>query len=482
MAVVVAAKHLQLRETVAVKLLHPHVLANPRSVERFLREARVTMRLRGEHVARVYDVGALDDRTPFVVMESLDGADLGAVLRDRGRLPVGEAVDYVLQACEAVAEAHALGIVHRDLKPANLFLTTRVDGTPSVKVLDFGVSKILDSGTPAIDLDAGGDALGTFQDAESFEETAPPSLPASSGQTRSREESADRPRAGASPAAVGESAERTDLHPVETMTLTHAFLGSPKYVAPEQLRSARDVDARADVWALGVILHELVNGVPPFQGDTLDALSQAILHAPPAAFVIKGQAALESLLARCLAKDRTERLPSVLMLAEALGPLASGEGRLSMERIVRMGSGGAGRSSEYPSTPPQGVRQERPTAPTRKALRRWAAVAAGAGAVGLAILARRAPARPPAAGDPGIDASGTRSAPASSVSAAEPSVGPVPSTSAASVVPVAAPSATAPGPARLQEPRRPSRAAPSRASSTADPLGVPGGQLFDTRR
>ncbi len=118
------------RETVAVKLLHPHVLANPRSIDRFLREARVTMRLRGEHVARVHDVGALDDRTPFVVMESLEGADLGALLRDRGRLPVREAVDYVLQACEAVAEAHAIGVVHRDLKPANLFLTTRIDGSP----------------------------------------------------------------------------------------------------------------------------------------------------------------------------------------------------------------------------------------------------------------------------------------------------------------------------------------------------------------
>src|SRR5260370_20437693 len=139
------------------------------------------MRFRGEHVARVYDAGALPDQTPFVVMESLDGADLGAILRERGRLPVGEATDYVLQACEALAEAHALGVVHRDLKPANLFLTTRVDGSPSVKVLDFGVSKILRPDPSGGDSDAGGDALHAPPEGGALQETAPPPPPAGAG-------------------------------------------------------------------------------------------------------------------------------------------------------------------------------------------------------------------------------------------------------------------------------------------------------------
>src|SRR5262249_43617117 len=143
MGVVLAATHVQLGEPVAIKLLRSEVARRPGAIDRFLREARVAMRLRGEHVVRIHDVGTLDDGVPFIVIEHLDGEDLAARLRSTGRLPIAEAVDAVLQACEAIAEAHAMGVVHRDLKPANLFLTSRVDGSPCVKVLDFGVSKVL---------------------------------------------------------------------------------------------------------------------------------------------------------------------------------------------------------------------------------------------------------------------------------------------------------------------------------------------------
>jgi serine/threonine-protein kinase len=141
MGVVVAATHITLHQRVALKFLLPAALGNPETIERFLREARASVRLKSEHAAKVIDVGTLNDGAPFMVMEYLEGGTLGQVVRQQGGLSVRDAVDYVLQACEAVAEAHAAGIIHRDLKPENLFLTHRVDGQPLVKVLDFGIAK-----------------------------------------------------------------------------------------------------------------------------------------------------------------------------------------------------------------------------------------------------------------------------------------------------------------------------------------------------
>ena len=128
--VVVEAVHTQLERQVAIKFLLPEANSNPQIVARFTREARASARLKGEHVTQVLDVGALEDGSPYMVMEYLAGIDLGQLLSERGRLPIADAVDYVLQASEAVAEAHAARIVHRDLKPANLFLTRTADGEP----------------------------------------------------------------------------------------------------------------------------------------------------------------------------------------------------------------------------------------------------------------------------------------------------------------------------------------------------------------
>jgi serine/threonine-protein kinase len=142
MGVVVAATHVALGQKVAIKFLLPEACEAAGAIARFVREARAAVQIQGEHVARVIDVATLDESgTPYIVMEQLRGADLADVLRAQGPMPFDVAVDYVLQACEAIAEAHALGIVHRDLKPANLFLTSRPDGSPLVKVLDFGISK-----------------------------------------------------------------------------------------------------------------------------------------------------------------------------------------------------------------------------------------------------------------------------------------------------------------------------------------------------
>lgn len=159
MGIVVAARHLDLDELFAVKLLSPSALSNASAVERFLREARALVRLKGEHTAKVIDVGRLESGAPYMVMELLEGTDFKRLLKTRGPLPADEAAAYLLDACEAIAEAHALGIVHRDIKPANLFLAERAVGGPCVKVLDFGISKQL--AREEIDITSTGTVLGS---------------------------------------------------------------------------------------------------------------------------------------------------------------------------------------------------------------------------------------------------------------------------------------------------------------------------------
>jgi serine/threonine-protein kinase len=272
MGVVVAATHLELLEPRAIKLMLPRALASGEAVERFLREARASSRLKGERVARVHDVGRLGDGAPFIVMEYLEGQDLGAILKARGAFPVAEAAAYVLQACEALAEAHAHGIVHRDVKPANLFVTTGADGQAIVKVLDFGVSKLGDT-------------------------------------------------------VEGE------------LTKTDVLLGSPFYMSPEQMDSSRSVDARADVWSLGVILYQLVTGRLPFRGTALTEVVREVLltRPPPPSEIAPGlPASLDAVVLRCLERDLARRFPDVVALAEALAPFVPGDGPVLLERVTRM--------------------------------------------------------------------------------------------------------------------------------------------------
>ena len=297
MGIVLAATHVHLRQRVAIKLLHPAAATRRGAVERFLREARVAMSMRGEHVVRIFDVGTLDDGSPFIAMECLEGKDLGAVLDASAPLEVGVAVDFILQASEAIAEAHALGVVHRDLKPANLFLTKRVDGSPCVKVLDFGVSKIAPEMEVVLDETASSSRTGEAERAH------PPSEPPATGRER--------------------------------ITRSSALIGSPRYMAPEQIRSPADVDARADVWALGVILFELLTGVPPFDGLTLEELRHSVTTSP-APRVPNVPAPLQAAIHRCLAKDPDARFASVHALAEALAPFASGDGALAAARVGRI--------------------------------------------------------------------------------------------------------------------------------------------------
>ncbi len=300
MGVVVAAHHLHLDERVAIKFLLPDAMNNAEAVARFDREARAAVKIKSEHVARVIDVGKLETGAPYMVMEYLDGRDLAAWLAERGPLPVAQAVEFVLQACEAIAEAHALGIVHRDLKPANLYCIRRPDGALSIKVLDFGISKTTGMG-------------------------------ASMGMTR-----------------------------------THTVMGSPLYMSPEQMESSRGVDARTDIWALGVILFELVTSQVPFQGEAITELALKIVTAPtpPVSQYLPGAPpGFDSVIHRCLEKDRARRYANVSELANDLLPFGPASARLSVDRISRiLGGAGAPRPS-FHSSPPQA--QLQPVQPTQ---------------------------------------------------------------------------------------------------------------------
>ena len=290
MGVVIAATRLELDQRVAIKLLRE---ASPEAIARFQREARLIVRLKSAHVARVFDIGTLDDETPFIVMELLEGEDLSRVLSKRGRLPVEQAVDYVLEACEAVAEAHTLGMVHRDLKPANLFVARGPGGRGSVKVLDFGISKHL--------------------------------------------------------AAPGANDVAGDL------TNEGVALGSPGYMSPEQITSSRDVDVRADIYSLGAILYRLVSGEPPYRGDSLMSVLASMASAPLAplhSLVPDVPPRFAAIVERCLAQSREERPASVAELAQVLAPFGSHRARASTEQILAtMGVEPAGASETIASAP-----------------------------------------------------------------------------------------------------------------------------------
>lgn len=292
MGVVVAARHLTLDRRVAIKLLGTKSRENKEALERFTREARAAARIQSEHVGRVLDVDALPSGAPFIVMELLDGHDLAAELQERKSLPVDSAVSWILQACEAIAEAHAAGIVHRDLKPANLFLSTNPMGAPSVKVLDFGISKI------------------TRRD---------------------------------------EHAATTDD---KALTNAGSMLGSPLYMSPEQMKASAEVDARTDIWSLGVILYELVTGRSPFDAKTIPVICASVLsQAPPPLGVADAPNGFERIVLRCLEKEPENRFRDVAHLVRALAPFAPEQAVITLERVTRLRDD-SGELSATPATVP----------------------------------------------------------------------------------------------------------------------------------
>ena len=308
LAVVLSAMHAGLGQRVAVKMLLPEWAGDSEVVRRFVREGRAATRIKSEHVVRVFDVGTHESGAPYLVLEYLEGHDLDEVLSIWGPLPIATAIDWVLQAVEAIAEAHAYGIVHRDLKPANLFLTQRADGSACIKVLDFGLSKVTE------------------------------------------------------PGMSGESGKLT--RPTDVM-------GSPHYMAPEQLRASSQADARADLWALGAVLHELLTKQPPFRGETMPEICATVLTQPPPRLSsLRENVApeLERAVLRCLQKDPNQRFATAAELARALSPFGSEVARRSCERIERVVETG-GRVSEFTPLPVGLPSEARPSWPSEVPIR-----------------------------------------------------------------------------------------------------------------
>jgi len=262
---VMAARHAGFNELVALKFLKPEYATNKEAVIRFMTEARTGFRLNSEHIVRVLDVDIYEG-TPFMAMELLSGSDLRDLRLAHHQFDVPRAVDCILQVCEALSFAHAIGVIHRDIKPENLFISTTSTGQDRVKVLDFGISKV-----------------GLLY--------------------------------------------RADPRRESSLQLTQVAVGTPPYMSPEQVRSAQDIDVRSDIWAVGCVLYELVTGISPFErGSSMQSCAAVLEEDPLPAWELRHAlpCALSDAIMRCLRKAPRERFADVAELAEAISPFGSG--------------------------------------------------------------------------------------------------------------------------------------------------------------
>jgi eukaryotic-like serine/threonine-protein kinase len=296
MGLVVEAKHIALDERVALKFLLPEYASHPEASQRFLREARAAVKIKSEHVARVSDVGTLDSGAPYMVMEYLDGADLSKTLEKLGVLPIQDAIDYIVQGCEAIAEAHQHGIVHRDLKPANLFLSKRPDGMPIVKVLDFGISKVMGGGVDNLTKTTAAMGSALYMSPEQMQQTR----------------------------AVD---HRTDIYALG-VALYELLAGKQPYYAD----------------TLPQLCAEILTGTPT-------AIRSVRPEVPEE---------LAAVLEKAYARDKGQRYQSIADLVIALAPFAPARTQGTLDRVARMAglpipvAGAAPPRPATPSNPPMG--------------------------------------------------------------------------------------------------------------------------------
>jgi serine/threonine-protein kinase len=360
MGLVFEASHLRVPGLrLAIKLLAEDLRGQQELVSRFEREAAAASSLTSLHAVKVFDYDVAVDGRPFIVMELLQGKDLGAVLDEDGPQPVARAVDWILQASDAIAEAHDLGIVHRDIKPSNLFLAD-IGGRTMVKVLDFGIAK-RQNGQPAL--------------------TQP----------------------------VGP-------------------LGTPQYMAPEQIKCAATVDPRSDVWALGITLYELVTGETPF-GAHSEALATVVAIASdpiadPRTRVPDLSPGFVAALMKALEKDPSARYASVRELMRALEPFAppSSLGTSMREREatcdpVVIAARAAPEPAPIPPPPPEA---RRGWVPPRPHVGRWA-LGTAALVAGIALVLALA-----RSGAPAVEARGESAVAAESLAVVGPAAAAAP--------------------------------------------------------
>ncbi|MGD0677999.1 MAG: serine/threonine-protein kinase [Polyangiaceae bacterium] len=292
MGAVAKATHLLRRAPVALKFMSPAMLAFPEAVERFVNEGVAASQIDSDHVVKVFDVGRLPSGAPYLVMEYLDGHDLGQLLAVEGPCiaPV-RAVHFALQSLRALQAAHNAGIIHRDMKPSNCFVMNKDGERDFLKLLDFGVSK-----------------LRSAEDAQ---------------------------------------------NPAPNLTRTNSALGTPLYMSPEQARSPRDVDARTDIYSVGAILYEMLSGRTPYTcatGEYTELLFKIFTTEPEplGALTASLPEGLAAVVDRALLRERSLRFESAADMAEALAPFSDARSAALLDKL----RGTRGRNPQLSQAPP----------------------------------------------------------------------------------------------------------------------------------
>jgi eukaryotic-like serine/threonine-protein kinase len=282
MGAVYAVRHLDLGKVVALKVMLTDGVQSARDVERFRREAKAAARMSSERIVRVYDVDSTDTGVPYLVMDLLEGVPLSRAIEQGYAFSQTRAVEYIVQLCDAIEEAHRHGVIHRDIKPSNLMAcgetlekpaTGNAQSHVSLKLLDFGAAKFKDEPAPA-------------------------------------PENGRDPRAGFYGLPVSASGDFTVFNKAMVP-------GTPAYMSPEQYLQPNEITGAVDIWAAGVVLFELIVGKPPFEGNDVAALAEAIVLDPPPLHAISCPP-LRAIVARCLEKKPAQRYASAAELRSDL--------------------------------------------------------------------------------------------------------------------------------------------------------------------